>query len=226
MKHIALIRGILPLVTALGAALLFPGCATTPDSGASTPAPAPTAVVAGIPSTTNVPLRKDKDIEGVWLAPGFNFKGYDGLYVADTVFAATVRANEEKERSIAIGAVQRLIVEYAQSSGLFPTVAAGAPPATGHNLVLKNTIIKYEKGGGAARYFAGIYGGGQPHTRVRGEMFDGGKLVFVYVAERSGEGGGARMLGAYKSDDDIQTNDIRDLALDLADCMKRNAGAP
>lgn len=32
------------------------------------------------------------------------------------------------------------------------------------------------------------------------------------------------MLGAYKSDDDIQTNDIRDLALDLADCMKRNAG--
>ena len=44
----------------------------------------------------------------------------------------------------------------------------------------------HEKGGGAARYWAGLYGAGQPVVKVRGLVYDGDKLVFVSEARRSG----------------------------------------
>jgi len=209
----------------LGLVILVPGCAS--DSQTKQDAPAPAASVTGpampAPAPKKVPLHKDKDIQGIWLAPGFNFKGYDAVYIGDTIFDATVRKNEENARTVAMGVVQSQLVTQLQNTGLFPRVEAGTPPSTGKNLKLVNTIIKYEKGGGGARYFAGLYGAGQPHIRVRGEMYDGENLVFVFEAERSGEGAGARMFGGYKDDEDIQSHDIYDLALDLATCIKRNA---
>ena len=88
---------------------------------------------------------------------------------------------------------------------------------------LANTIIEYEKGGGGARYFAGLYGAGQPVVKVRGQMFDGDTLVFVYEVKRSGDSGSARVFGGFRSDLGIQAEDIQDLAIDLADFIKRTA---
>src|SRR5262249_2614339 len=94
----------------------------------------------------------------------------------------------------------------------------------GHILRLENTIIEYSKGGGGARFWAGIYGAGQPVLRVQGKMTDGDKTVFTYEARRSGTSAGAHMVGGYMKDEDIQIEDIRSMSLDLADFMAAVAG--
>ena len=86
-------------------------------------------------------------------------------------------------------------------------------------LRLDNTITEFTKGGGAARYFVGLYGGGQPVLRVQGKMSDGEKAVFTYEAKRSGTSAGARLGGVFMKDEDIQTGDIQSMALDLTDFM-------
>jgi Domain of unknown function (DUF4410) len=210
----------IPLVTvAMAAAIFVAGCASSSNSSN------PTTVAAQVPALpANITLHKDKDIQGVWLAPGFNFKGYDVLSIGETDFKAVERSNEVKERAAAMIAVQSQLVATISATKLFSTVTTNELPAGTHGLKLTNTIIEYEKGGGAARYFAGLYGAGQPVIKVRGQFFDGGKLVCVYEIRRSGESGGARMFGGFMGDLGIQANDIRDLAVDLADFMKRTAG--
>jgi hypothetical protein len=68
-----------------------------------------------------------------------------------------------------------------------------------------------------------MFGAGQPVIKVRGLMYDGDRLVFVFEAKRSGESPSARLNDGFMSDQDIQQNDIRDLTSDMADCMKRNS---
>ena len=175
-------------------------------------------------SLPGVVLHKDKDIQGIWIAPGFNFKGYDALYVSETVFKGVVRENEELLRNAAITNVQDLFVHQFATNGLFPSVLRGAPgDAPGKNLRLVNTIIEYEKGGGGARFWLGEYGVGQPKIKVHGEMYDGEKLVFVFEVKRSGEGADAHLNGGFKSDIGIQTHDIWDMARDLSTCFTRNS---
>ena len=91
-------------------------------------------------------------------------------------------------------------------------------------LKLENTIVEYAKGGGGARYFVGMYGGGQPILRLNGKMTSADKTVFSYEARRSGVSAGAHMAGAYMKDEDIQTEDIRSFSLDLADFITAIAG--
>jgi hypothetical protein len=229
MKPISYLKMSLATGSAITAALFITGCASSSNSSNPTTGSASSTALAktdgpqapALPA--NVTLHKDKDIQGVWLAPGFNFKGYEALFVEPTKYNAEVRNNETKEREATIRDVQLAIVSAAQAIGVFPIVTAGSPTTTGKALRLQNTIIKFEKGGGAARYWAGLYGAGQPHVRVHGEVFDADKLVCVYEVERSGEGGGARMFGGFMSDDNILGNDIRDLASDLADFFKRTS---
>lgn len=148
------------------------GCAASgPDSpGARIPPP--------IPLPDGVTLKKDKDIQGIWLTPGFDFKGYDSLYVAETTFHAVERPNEVKMREWAMPQVQFQEIEALRETGLFKIVTddTNQVPTTGRNLRLQNTIIEYEKGGGGARYWAGIYGAGQPVIKVRGLMYAADKL--------------------------------------------------
>lgn len=208
------------IAAAVAACILLSGCASNPSDKPIVIDPKEP------PLPTGVLLRQDKDIQGVWVAEGFNFRGYDGLLIEDTLFKALERPNEEQMRAWAKTELQHDLLESISATGLFQKVA-GRPeelPATGKNLKMANTIIEYEKGGGGARYFAGVYGAGQPVIKVRGEIMDGDKLVCVYEARRSGESGGARMFGGFMSDENVQKNDIKDLALDLADLMKRRAG--
>lgn len=46
---------------------------------------------------------------------------------------------------------------------------------------------------------------------------------FRYLMQRSGESAGARMGGVFMLDEDIQSQDVRDLALDLARFIKQTA---
>jgi hypothetical protein len=58
---------------------------------------------------------------------------------------------------------------------------------------------------------------------VRGRITDGDWQACAFETRRSGVSAGARLVGGYRSDKDIQTEDIRDLAKALAEFMARPA---
>lgn len=97
-------------------------------------------------------------------------------------------------------------------------------PAGSKTLRLENIITEFSKGGGAARYFVGLYGGGQPLLRVEGTLSDGERSLFTYTGRRSGVSAGARVGGVFMKNEDIQVQDVRSLVLDLTDFMAAIAG--
>ena len=204
-------------VIMLGLAGLLSACTTSTTAPPSSTAPAP--------SSDGIAYREDKDLQKVWLADGFAFQGYQTVYVLETrTDVPKVNPDGVENMKWASGFLRDEIVTALRAKGVFPVVvvnAAEIKPGT-RVLRLENTIIEYEKGGGGARFFAGLYGAGQPVIRVRGRMLDGDRQVFIFEARRSGDTGTARMFGGYRSDKDIQQEDIRDLAVDLADFIVRN----
>ena len=178
------------------------------------------------PLPEGVKLHKDQNIQGVWLADGFNFKGYQTLYLTPIMFAGVERDNEVDTRAAAMQELPDELVTSFRDTKLFATVTTKSEDvkAKAKTLKLDNTIIEFSKGSGAARHFGGPFGsGGQPVIKVRGQIFDGDKLVCVYEIKRSGESVESRMVGEAISSEDIQRNDIRVLARDLAHFFQRNA---
>lgn len=168
---------------------------------------------------------KHKHIQKVWLAPEFNFNGYDTLLILPTKYTAVERANEVDMRKWAVTYLQIALAESLKTNGVFGNVVtheADIKPGA-KILRLENTIIEYEKGGGGARYFAGAFGGGQPVLKVRGEFSDGEKAHCKFEATRSGDSAGARMAGVWMSDREIQTQDINDLARDMSSFILQTA---
>ena len=176
------------------------------------------------PSSDGIAYRQDKDLQRVWIADGFAFQGYDVLHVQDTrTEVPNVNPDGVENMKWATGFLRDEIVAALRAKNVFPAVVADAAQIKpgARVLRLENTIIEYEKGGGGARFFAGLYGAGQPVIRVRGRVVDGARPVFAFDARRSGDTGTARMFGGYRSDKAIQEEDIRDLAVDLADFIAR-----
>lgn len=197
------------------------GCASGRGGGAYVPS-------AVVPLPDGVVLTHHPHLQGVWIADGFGFRGFDGVVVEEPVFRAVERENETMERVAAIRTLRSVMGDALRESGMFARVwdrkedvAAGQKAA-----VLSMTVVEYEKGGGAARYFAGLYGAGQPVIRVRGQLSDvSGSPVFIFEARRSGESAGARFFGGVRTDVDIQAEDIRDLGVDLRNYVKTRVEA-
>jgi len=178
------------------------------------------------PLPAGVKLHKDQNIQGVWLADGFNFKGYQTLYLTPIVFAGIERTNEVDARAMSMQELPEQLVDNLRDTKLFAAVTTKSEDVKSgaKTLKLDNTIIEYSKGSGAARYFSGHFGGGQPVIKVRGQIFDGDKLVCVYEIKRSGVLHAGRIEGAALSDEDLQRADIHALARDLAYFFRRTAG--
>jgi hypothetical protein len=205
-----MIRGR-PIRTMLVALALLSGCASAPEVP---------------PASGGVTYRDDEKLQKVWLAPGFQFGGYDTLYITDTR-ADVPRVNPDGVESLewSRGIVQNEIAAAIQAKKFFRAVVnreADIPPGS-RVIRLDNTIIEYEKGGGAARYFAGLYGAGQPVIKVRGRMAEGDRPLFAFETRRSGTSVSARLVGHFRSDRSIQEDDIRDLAEKLADFIVQTA---
>lgn len=233
MKPNFLANRLAVLATA-GVVLWLLGCASTdgtPAGGSASSRPtqkvkAPDGRTIDIgrasPASGGGTNYKNPHMDRCWVADGFDFNGYDTIYVAPTL--STAKFNPKDEVMPHELAKENLVSELARtlkSVNLFPNVVtkeSDLNPAA-RTLKLENTIIEYAKGGGGARYFAGLYGGGQPVLRVGGKMTDGVKTVFTFEARRSGVSAGARMGGAFMKDVDIQLEDIRSLTLDLTDFM-------
>jgi hypothetical protein len=169
---------------------------------------------------------KEPHMERCWLATNFNFNGYGVLYIAPTLSTAKFHDDEVAPHDIAKQNIPLELQRELESRGVFPKVVTSdsSIPTGARVLKLENTIVEYKKGGGGARYWVGMYGGGQPVVRVLGKMTDGDKTVFEFDMRRSGVSGSARVFGGYMKDTDIQLQDIRSLALDLGDFVSAIAG--
>jgi hypothetical protein len=222
-------------------ALLVTGCVSTenrPSSGSAQASPrkfkaadgriidiGKAASVDGGLRYDNPHLEKGK----CWVAEGFNFRGYSTIYVAPTLSTAkfpdksedTMVHNVAKERL-----VSELVTRLSERK-IFSKVVTRESDIEPDAKVLKleNTITEFSKGGGAARYWVGLYGGGQPVLRVQGRAVEGEKTLFTFEARRSGTSAGARLGGVFMKDEDIQIEDIRSMVLDLTDFMAAVAGA-
>ena len=128
-------------------------------------------------------------------------------------------------RNWAINYLRSALVDHIRTNQVFANVVTRDTDVKPESKVLRmeNTVFEYEKGGGGARYWAGLYGGGQPVLKVRGEFLDADKPLCRFEASRSGESAGARMVGAFLSDKDIQQNDINDLAIDMSAFILRTS---
>lgn len=195
------------------------------------PAPKPPAPAASQPSAqpaaaSGVTLREEKDFGQVWLAPGFDFKGYDTLVITETR-TDVPKLNPDGAQNLewARGVLRNELVAAIQERKLFTVVTSPADVKPGSRiLLLDNTIVEYEKGGGGARAFAGIYGAGHPVIKVRGQLTAAHQTLFVYEARRSSVAATARIFGGYRSDKAIQEEDIKHLARGLGDFIARTKG--
>jgi hypothetical protein len=169
---------------------------------------------------------KEPHMDKCWIADNFTFTGYDTLYIAPTLSTAKFQNDEIRPHDLAKENIPIELKRELEARGVFGKIVLHESeiPAGAHALKMENTIVEYSKGGGAARYWVGLYGGGQPSFRVQGKMTDGDKTVFTYEARRSGVSGNARLGGAFMKDEDIQIEDIRSLALDFADFTAAVAG--
>jgi hypothetical protein len=221
---------------ALIGALFIDGCASSGTKSATTPsgAPPPNQFVATDGRTIDIGKAvpadggtryDDPHMERgqCWVATGFDFNGYDTLYIVPTLSTAKFpdKPEDAKVHELAKKNLVTELTRMINAGKCFANVVtqeSDIPPGV-KVLKMENTITEFSKGGGAGRYFAGLYGGGQPVLRVKGKISDGDKTMVTYEARRSGTSAGARMLGAFKKDEDIQIEDIRSMVVDLTDFM-------
>ena len=218
------------------AALCFSGCASSGGKSSETAAepPSPNRFVASDGRT--IDIGKSTPADGglrynnphmekgkCWVAGGFDFNGYDTLYIAPTLSTAKF-PDKPEDKKVHDLAKENLVAELTRmitARNIFTNVVSRESDIKPGAKVLKleNTITEFTKGGGAARYFVGLYGGGQPVLRVVGKLTEGEKAMFTFEVRRSGTSAGSRMGGVFMKDEDIQIEDIRSLVLDLTDFM-------
>ena len=169
---------------------------------------------------------KNPHLDKCWIADGFTFSGYDTLVVAPVAVTATVKDDEKERLQLATQQIPVKLTQFLTTKGIFTYVVTSDTDLKPGARVLKleNTIVEYSKGSRAARYFAGLYGAGQPMLRVQGTIKEGDKPLFAYEGRRSGTSAGARVLGVYMSGNDIQDEDVHSMMLDLTDFMASIAG--
>jgi hypothetical protein len=235
MKAIQLFASAIIVGLTLAGSLMITSCASSGSN--STEAPANNSATRFVTTDgRTIDIGKATPAEGgtlysnphmekgkCWLANGFDFSGYDTLYIAPTVSTAKF-PDKPEDNNVHELAKKSLVVELARilsARQIFSNVVTQESDIKLGAKVLKlqNTITEFSKGGGAGRYFAGLYGGGQPVLRVQGKMSDGDKPVFTYEIRRSGTSAGARMGGVFMKDEDIQLEDVHSMVLDLSDFM-------
>ena len=234
MKITRLVRKTFIPLFSFAAVFLLAGCASTGDKATGASGASPNKFKADDGRT--IEIGKSTPADGgtrydnphlekgkCWVADGFDFNGYDTLYLAPTL--STAKFPDKPEDAMVHNiAKERLVSELLAKLNerkIFANIVTKEsdikPGAKA--LKLENTITEFTKGGGAARYWVGLYGGGQPVLRVQGKMTAAEKPLFTFEARRSGTSGGARMGGAFMKDEDIQVEDIRSVVLDLTDFM-------
>jgi hypothetical protein len=224
----------LTTLTATAALLSVVGCATTDSNTGASHFPSRYTATDGRiievgerSAADNGWKFNDPHLNKVWVASDFNFSGVDTIYIAPTLSTAKLHGpDEEGPHQLAKENLVIELVRMLRAKNIVTNIVdreSDIKPGA-HALKLENTIVDYAKGGGAGRYFAGMFGGGQPVLRVTGTLTDGDKTVLSFEARRSGTSAGSRVVGVWMSDVDIQSEDIRSMTTDLSDFMAVIAG--
>jgi hypothetical protein len=221
------------VAVAFASTLLIAGCATTPKGAKTVKASSKFRTTDD--RTIDIGPRSESEggwnfknphLDKCWLADGFDFNGYDTLYIAPTLSTATLKPDANATHEIAKENIVTEVNRYVRTRNLYPNIVRREQDIKPDARVLKmeNTITQFSKGGGAARFFAGEFGAGQPEIRVVTKLMVGDKVVFSCEGRRSGASARGRMLGGSMSDEDVQVRDIRSLVLDMTDFMAAIAG--
>ena len=169
-------------------------------------------------------FRKAESLERVWLADGFNFKGYDAVLIAPvTTGNVSPKDDKEAERlSLAQIAIARDFALALEACKLFPSVLTKESDIKPGSKVLKleNAVVKFSRGSTALRVGIGM-GAGSPYIRIQGQMTEAGsnKPLFIYEIDETGDWFGA----TFASSRTLQTQAASELADDVVAFMARVA---
>jgi hypothetical protein len=212
---------------ALAAAATFSGCATK-----STVKPYKynttdrRTIVIGRSTVSNGGLAfDDPHMDKCWTAEGFDFNGYDALYLAPITNAANIHYDDIPAQEIAKENLLLRLRAMIAGHGIFANVVlreSDIQPGA-KTLKLTQTIVDYTPGSFLVRHWAGPFAG-HPDLRVHGVMFDGDKVVFDYTIRRAGTDVAGLMGVVEASGPYLQFSDIRSMVLDLTDFMAAVAG--
>ncbi len=163
---------------------------------------------------------KNPNLNRCWLADGFTFVGYDVLYL--TPITTSLSPAEPRAQEMLRTAQSRLLDGLKakfSNMGLFSNVVTQPQdiPAGAKVLRLDQKITEFARGSGAARFWAGTFGAGQPVLKVEGTLQDGNNEKFAYTARRHGDSVNARMDPGWTKEETLQLLDIEDIIIDFTD---------
>lgn len=130
-------------------------------------APVQTAPTAGMD------MKSDKDLNSVYLAPGFNFNGYEGLLISLPSTQAVFEKKEIDPEEMAVYFKSKLTEEL-KKLGIFKVVADENSPSANtlprdKLLVMKIVFTEMDPGSRALRYMVG-FGAGATKVQVDSEV--------------------------------------------------------
>jgi hypothetical protein len=85
-----------------------------------------------------------------WIAEGFDFNGYDTLYIAETQSTAKFNKDEERPHQLAKEGMVSELARSLGAKGIFANIVtreSDIKPGA-HALKLENTILEYAQGSG------------------------------------------------------------------------------
>lgn len=171
-------------------------------------------------------LFKEPHMDLAWIADGFDFNGYDTLYIAPVIATAKVPEQDAVLEQVTGEAYRQRLKTVIESKKIFTNVvmeeAAIKPGAK--VLKLTNTIVNYSRGNETRRYWGGIFGAGQPDLNISGVATDGDKEVFIFKIRRSGTSFAAFSDPGNLRNEYLQRLDIGSMLLDLTDFIAAIAG--
>ena len=154
------------------------------------------------PDAGGITYNEDKELHKVWLAKGFNFRGYDTVYVAETQATIAPLREESNAFDLARRLVRDEFAAALQESRLFRNVVTSDSDIKPGSKVLRlETWIKeFRRGTGDA----------PPVIGILGKILDNGQAAFQFDSRRAG------------SSTFIETTDIRSMAKALAAFIRRS----
>jgi hypothetical protein len=157
------------------------------------------------PGPEGITYRRDKNLHKVWMAQGFNFTGYDTIYVAETGAMIAPLREESQAFDFARRLVQEEFAAAIQETRLFQHVVTRESDIQPGAKVLKfeTKITQFRKGNDLP-----------PIITVFGRMLDNARPVFQFESQRKGDVAGSRPLGF----------EVRTMAKALGEFIQRKAG--
>jgi hypothetical protein len=169
--------------------------------------------------------RRTDKLDKVWLAEGFDFKGYDAILVEEAKVDSSVKPKDEKETErlrLAQGTLARNLALSIEGQQVVKLVTTRDTEVASEQKVLRMepTVIKFSRGSSAARYGVG-FGAGMPYIQVRLLVREVGSEKPLFECELDEKADW--FASGYSSSRSLQSGAAIELAEDVAEYIGRVA---